>query len=92
MTKKIKKIYIYRDSHLPEEGWLQSCFDCYQITSKLILFKTYKTNNNNADIYWEIYIHQCNNCKCDENEEKQKKFLNSYNKYIHKYFPELSTR
>ena len=57
MTKKIKKIYIYRDSHLPEEGWLQSCFNCYQITSKLILFKKYKTNKNNVIIYWEIYIH-----------------------------------
>ena len=91
MSKKIKKIYIYRDSHLPEEGWLQSCFDCYQITSKIILFKTYKTIKNNVEIYWEIYIHLCNTCKCDENKERKKKFLNNYNKYIRKYFPELST-
>ena len=92
MSKKIKQIYIYRDSHLPDEGWLQSCFECYQITSKLILFKTYKTKQKNVNIYWEIYIHMCNPCNdCIQNEENQKEFLNNYNKYINKYFPELPT-
>jgi len=38
--KIIKNVYLYRDSHLPEQGWLQSCFRCYTITSRLYSFKT----------------------------------------------------
>ena len=35
---KCKKVYIYRDSHLPEKGWIQSCFHCYTYTSNTIDF------------------------------------------------------
>ena len=92
MVKKLKQIYIYRDSHLPEEGWLQSCFKCYQFTSKTILFKTYKTKKKNVEYYWEIYIHVCNKCnnylKDDKNYDE---FLNKYNNYMNEHYPELLT-
>ena len=29
---KKKTIEIYRDSHLPSKGWIQSCFNCYTLT------------------------------------------------------------
>ena len=91
MPKKVKQIYIYRDSHLPEEGWLQSCFECYQITSKTILFKTYKTNKKNIEYYWEIYIHLCNKCKNCLMENLNDDFLEKYDNYICEHFPELSS-
>ena len=43
---KIKRIYIYRESHLPEEGWLQACFRCKEITGKYFLFKTFHKDND----------------------------------------------
>jgi hypothetical protein len=92
MTKKIKQIYIYRDSHLPEEGWLQSCFQCYQITSKTCLFKTYKTKKKNSKTYWEIYIHVCNKCNNHlKNDENYYDFLNKYNNYMNIHYPILET-
>ena len=56
---KIKRIYIYRESHLPEEGWLQACFRCKEITGKYFLFQTFHKDN---DLY-EFYIHACSKCK-----------------------------
>ena len=35
--KIIKEIYIYRESHLPTDGWIQKCFHCDTLTSKNIL-------------------------------------------------------
>ena len=31
---EVKEIDIFKKSHLPKEGWLQACFNCYTITSK----------------------------------------------------------
>ena len=56
---KIKRIYLYRDSHLPEEGWLQSCFKCKEITGKYFLFQTF----HKEDDLYEFYIHICSKCK-----------------------------
>ena len=56
---KIKRIYIYRESHLPEEGWLQACFRCKEITGKYFLFQTFHKDD---DLY-EFYIHACSKCK-----------------------------
>lgn len=92
MPKKIKQIYIYRESRLPEEGWLQSCFECYQFTSKTILFKTYKTKKIYLKIYWEFYVHVCKNCSNQlKNDESYCDFSNKYNNYINKHYPELPT-
>jgi hypothetical protein len=67
---KIKRIYLYRDSHLPEEGWLQSCFKCKEITGKYFLFQTF----HKEDDLYEFYIHICSKCK--------KKFDNSALLYV----------
>ena len=57
--KTIKNVYLYRDSHLPEEGWLQSCFRCYSITGKLFFFKTIE---NKKKIY-QFKIYMCPSCQ-----------------------------
>lgn len=67
---QIKRIYLYRDSHLPEEGWLQSCFKCKEITGKYFLFQTF----HKEDDLYEFYIHICSKCK--------KKFDNSALLYV----------
>ena len=36
---KRKVIYLYKETHLPTEGWLQGCFICDTITSKTEEFK-----------------------------------------------------
>ena len=67
---KVKRIYLYKDSHLPEAGWLQSCLRCSEITGKCFLFQTF----NKKDKLYEFYIHTCAKCK--------KKFTNSSSLYI----------
>jgi len=34
----IRKCYIYETTHLPEDGWLQGCVLCREITSKTGIF------------------------------------------------------
>tara|TARA_B100000902_G_C27111479_1_gene813810 strand:- start:506 stop:757 length:252 start_codon:yes stop_codon:yes gene_type:complete len=78
--KIIKNVYLYRDSHLPEQGWLQSCFRCYSITSKLYSFKTIE---NKKKIY-QFKIYMCPSCqkKINNDEDEFNKFSNRANKYI----------
>ena len=61
--KLIKQIYLYRDSHLPKDGWIQSCMNCYSNTERKILFHTIHQNKGCYCKYWEFYAHPCNNCK-----------------------------
>ena len=88
--KRIKQIYIYRDSHLPSQGWLQSCFHCYSITSHNKLFDIYNTNKNNI-VLWEIYIYLCPKCKRLLNNDKleYKTFNKEYEKYLFKNYQNL---
>ena len=37
----LKRIYIYRESHLPENGWLQACFRCKAITGNIFYLKPF---------------------------------------------------
>ena len=75
-----KKIYIYRNSKLPELGWIQSCFNCYGLTSSVISYRTVKTTNYLYDI--EVYL--CSHCKKEFQTEKanEMKFIIKCNNYI----------
>ena len=75
---KIRQVYLFHDSDLPFEGWLQSCFNCCQITSKCLLYKIYKTNNKT----YEIYFYLCKDCKRDlfKNESNTALKLDFFNK------------
>lgn len=93
--KIIKEIYIYRDSHLPDDGWIQKCFNCDTLTAKCILFKTITQNKGCYVKYWEFNIHLCHHCKKylytdeDENVKNFLKFSKKCNKYITKEYPFL---
>jgi hypothetical protein len=86
---KIKRIYIFNECHLPDNGWLQGCFKCDQITSKVTLFKTFHKDEN----LYEFYVYTCGKCK--KNFKKLDNdwlcFNNSCNKYIKDYFGYLLT-
>ena len=79
-----KKIYIYLKSHLPENGWLQSCFNCEQITSKCLLYETFHKNNEK----YEFNVYVCGHCIRDF--EKEVKLYNilcaKCNEYIDENF------
>ena len=84
---QLKQIYIYRDSHLPEDGWLQSCFYCYTFTSNIIDYTTIRYKRT----LYECNVHLCPTCENflhkPENIEKQEKFRHKCNRYIKHLFP-----
>jgi len=57
--KKITTIDICRKSHLPEKGWLQSCFNCYSITSKTLEYSSIRKFNS----IFKINVYLCPSCK-----------------------------
>jgi hypothetical protein len=60
IMKMLHKIYIYHDHDtLPEEGWFQSCFLCYTITSHTHLFDTREIDKK----IYEINVYLCPDCK-----------------------------
>lgn len=76
----LKDIEIYRDSHLPINGWIQGCFSCYTLTSKTILYKTIIKKK----IIYDFHVYICP--RCNNKFKKQIlefiKFSNVCNKYI----------
>jgi len=75
-----KKIYIYRESDLPNDGWFQSCFNCYTITSRTIKYKKIRTTY----YLYDIAIYVCPYCKnlFKIEKNKEQKFINKCNYYI----------
>ena len=83
----IKKIYIYRDSHLPEKGWLQSCYRCYQITHHTANFKTIKKENTKYS-HWEFHTFVCKTCQNHLYEKKNLPEYISFTKECNSYIKE----
>lgn len=85
--KIVKIIYLYRDSHLPCNGWLQSCFNCYTITSKTITFKTihnkgyFKKRFVYEYDYWEFKVFLCGKCRRKLEDKKDCKNIKEYTKF-----------
>ena len=94
--KLIKQIYLYRDSNLPKDGWIQSCMNCYSNTERTILFHTIHQNKGCYCKYWEFYSHLCNHCKnrllktkTTERVYEHLKFQRSCYNYMKKLYPYL---
>lgn len=90
----MKKIYIYRDSHLPEKGWLQSCYNCCLITCHNITFKTIKKKSGYYK-HWEFNVFLCKHCQNNlygkENLSKYIEFTKDCNNYIKDNYEHLFT-
>ena len=54
---KVRVINIYKQTHLPEEGWFQGCFMCSQITAKTYELKPEQRLENTK---FMVYI--CPDC------------------------------
>ena len=81
--KILRQIYLFKESHLPEKGWLQACYECDTITSKTINYKSISKNKKT----YKFIIHVCNSCKksLKEDTEKNAKFINRCDKFIDEY-------
>ena len=83
---RCKKVYLYRESRLPEEGWIQSCFHCYMYTSNTIDYTYIKHNN----ILYACDVYLCESCDKYlhklENIEKRMLFENKCTKYLYRLF------
>lgn len=93
MSRKIlKKIYIYRDSNMPENGWIQSCYHCCCYTANHKLIKIIKLKHS---IYkhWEFNVYLCKKCQkhlCHKkNALEHVKFNSNCNYYIKLNYPFL---
>ena len=87
--KTIKNVYLFRETHLPIDGWLQGCFKCYIITSRIFLFKTIKNNKNNK--IYEFHIYTCKRCqkKLKTDDDCLLKFSEKANKYIKRNYSHI---
>ena len=89
--KRIKAVYIYRDSKLPYNGWIQSCFNCYIFTERTILCKTYY--DEDMKTLYEFNVFLCPLCQRDLIKKKKKenillniKFQRKCNDYIYRNY------
>lgn len=76
---KRKVIYLYKETHLPEEGWLQGCFICNSITSKTEDFKSLIKEKK-----IRFVVHICPSCFKNKNKNKELNeiYLHQLNHYI----------
>lgn len=76
---KRKVIYLYKETHLPAEGWLQGCFICDTITSKTEEFKPAQVNNK-----MKYVVHICPTCQRHKNNNKELRdvYIEQLNDYI----------
>ena len=67
--KHFRRIYIYKDTGMPERGWVQGCFICYQKTARLLTFDT----KENSKTITEYVVYVCPNCKKELQEKEDLK-------------------
>ena len=78
--KTFRRMYIYKESHLPAEGWLQGCFVCYAITGQCDVF----SKKSSHRVVTEHVVYLCPHCKkmVERNEELKKEYEMKVNEYI----------
>ncbi len=88
MDKEI--IELYKNSDLPKEGWLQSCFLCKTYTSRT----THITNIESEIMEYNFFCFVCKECKYKfkKNEILYFNFLRDCKIYIHDKYNFLITR
>lgn len=56
---RYKRVYIYRDSRFPDNGWMQPCFKCYAPTAGIYELESIRTRW----CVYEINVYVCECCK-----------------------------
>ena len=77
--KHFRRIYIYKETSMPEEGWLKGCFICYQITGRLLTYDTKETSKSVT----EYVVFVCPHCKKELTKKPQLK--EEYNEKCRQY-------
>ena len=54
-----RRIYVYRESSQPEDGWFKACFVCYTTTAQTLLFDEIEERG----IRTERLVYVCPECK-----------------------------
>lgn len=76
--KVIREVYLYSETHLPTNGWLQGCWECDIITSKTTVYKTV----NKVKRVYKFIIYLCPSCK---KKDKNKEFNTRFNEFVVDY-------
>ena len=77
--KNFRRIYIYKDTKMPDRGWLQGCFICYQITGRLLVYETVEKNN----VITEYAVFLCPTCQ--NNLKKDKNYNDEFKTKCQQY-------
>lgn len=80
---KIRVINIYKQTHLPEDGWFQGCFLCSQITGRTYDFDPAQKLENTRFV---VYV--CPNCSRlkDKNNDLAQQYNMHVTRYINRHF------
>jgi len=73
-------MYIFKETHLPTEGWLHGCFVCHNITGNCEVFN--KRENEYQIVERVVFV--CRSC-CRilaDDDELRKKYDEKVSKYI----------
>ena len=54
--KILRHVYLFYETHLPEKGWFQGCYQCKMITSKTICYKNIHANNKTTTAYIHEFL------------------------------------
>ena len=80
---KIKDYYIYNQSNLPNDGWLQGCFTCGKITGDYYQeeIKRYYLNK------FRIKVYMCSKCRDElKYDDFYEDYMYYYNESIKRIF------
>ena len=88
-NQKYTNIYLYRESSLPDNGWVQGCDNCCTITTKILLIQQKK----HRDRMYNFYVYRCQHCKNNINNVKNRseyiKYLRECDSYSRKKFSRI---
>jgi hypothetical protein len=78
--KIIRQMEIYKETEMPNDGWIQGCFICYAPTAQLI--DTGESEKSN--VITEYLVHLCYECQniVKKSESVRKEYNNCINIYI----------
>jgi hypothetical protein len=78
-----REVYLHSDTHLPIYGWLQGCWECESITSRIITYKEITKKR----LTYKFIVYICPRCKKQINldAEKKKDFNTKCDGFIEDY-------
>ena len=78
--KQFSRMYIFKETHLPTEGWLHGCFVCHSVTGNCEVFNKRETDTQIV----ERVVFVCRSCGriLSDDIELREKYDEKVSKYI----------